>query len=31
VKGKTAISRPVPGEHSEQQIGMHRVVGDRMV
>ena len=30
-KGGAAISRPIPGEHSEQQIGMHRVVGDRMV
>jgi hypothetical protein len=31
VKGKRSIPRPIPGEHSEQQIGMHRVVGDRMV
>ena len=30
-KGGAAISRPIPGEHSEQQIGMHRVDGDRMV
>jgi hypothetical protein len=30
-KGGAAIPRPIPGEHSEQQIGMHRVVGDRMV
>jgi hypothetical protein len=30
-EGRTAISQPIPGEHSEQRIGMHRVVGDRMV
>ena len=31
VKGRAELSRPISGEHSEQQIGMHRVVGDRMV
>jgi hypothetical protein len=31
VKGERKISRPMPGEHREQKIGMHRVVGDRMV
>jgi hypothetical protein len=30
-EGRAAISRPIPGENREQQIGMHRVVGDRMV
>ena len=30
-EGRAAIARPIPGENREQQIGMHRVVGDRMV
>jgi len=30
-EGRAELSRPISGEHSEQQIGMHRVVGDRMV
>ena len=30
-EGRAELSRPIPGEHREQRIGMHRVVGDRMV
>ena len=29
--GGATSPRPIPGESSEQKIGMHRVVGDRMV
>ena len=31
MKGERKFRDLSPGEHSEQQIGMHRVVGDRMV